>query len=210
MVLYDKDKSYYDYYFDLKVLLHYQSRFAHSSFLGSDIKELAQENDIPIRVLDENDNILRDLEKEIEKLEEGAEVENSFNSSQPLAKLSSNEIEITKETINVSIVNIEAMNYFIEKNEKMKEAKRAQHKEGSKPMISIYKKEDWRIFKSENDPSLKKRNESWVEKILLSLENEAKPFIAGGVKHFVGSDNVIDMLENEGFKITKIEDNCQF
>ena len=79
--------------------------------------------------------------------------------------------------------------------------------------MSAYKKEAWSsLGKTESDAILKNRNESWLEKILSSFENADKAlFITAGINHFVFSDNVLDMLEDEGFTITKInEENCQF
>ena len=56
------------------------------------------------------------------------------------------------------------------------------------------------------DNLLKNRNIIWVEKINQALNTEENNtiFVAGGVLHFLGSDNVIDMLEEEGFNIKRL------
>ena len=65
-------------------------------------------------------------------------------------------------------------------------------------------------FIGSSDSLAKNRNESWIEKMLLSSENQSI-FIAAGYAHFIGSDNVLNLLESEDFKITLIdEESCQF
>ena len=67
--LYEENKNYLDYFFDLKTMAFYDSFFSYkpSSFLDDEIKQLALNYNIPIKALDKDHNIIADLEKEIEK-----------------------------------------------------------------------------------------------------------------------------------------------
>ena len=57
----------------------------------------------------------------------------------------------------------------------------------------------------EQDILLKDRNALWVERILTALENSEYKniFVAGGLAHFIGKDNVLDMLKKEGFTVKR-------
>ena len=59
---------------------------------------------------------------------------------------------------------------------------------------------------------LKNRNIIWVEKINQALNTEENNtiFVAGGILHFLGSDNMIDMLKEEGFNIKKLHCSLEF
>ena len=211
--LYNKDKFFYDYFFDIMLMNFFDAGFEVSGsilpemklsdkLLDDKIGKLSIENDIFVRLLDDdNEQILRDLKEEMEKREEvevGIKQEltaenidhaiNQYDGARTILIEWFNQQKIVNQTLNLSIV-------------------------------FNYKEENWSYFDNlENTALLKNRNESWVEKILSSLENEDKAFtehksffIAAGVLHFVGSDNVIDMLKGEGFKIRKInEESCQF
>ena len=215
--LYNKDKFFYDYFFDI-ILMAWTD--AYIEVYGSDLRKqallyavldmeienlLPVENDILVRSLDDNEKILRDLKektKQPEKDEAGIKQ------------------EITAEHIN------EAINKYYETRASMIKYY-IQDKIATQELIqalpSHYNQENWSYFYEfndtyKNDALLKNRNELWVEKILSSLENEDKAFIehkplfmSAGALHFVGSDNVLDRLKGEGFKITKInEESCQF
>ena len=196
--LYAKNKSYYDYFFDLHTLLQYQAYSAHSSFLDNEIKKLALKNNIPLIALDDKNSkkILISLEEEIKNLE-------------GLDRAG----KVTKELINGFIEEYEELNPLTKKDEKLKQEKEALLRSIHSVVISNYKHGS-RSKKIKSDAALKNRNEIWVEKILSHLKDADKPlFIAGGASHFSQNqdDNILDMLENKGFKITNInEDNCQF
>ncbi len=191
--LYAKDKSYYDYLVDLTLREEYEAIYFSEKYLDFEIVELAQENDIPIKQLDNNDNIISDLEEEIKKME--AEFETNY--------------EITNGEIDQKIGDY--VTNYVENYETTKEAFIEEYE---LHVVPIYKTDGWSSVsgKIENDALLKNRNELWVEKILSTSENADKAlFIAGGAAHFIFSDNVLDMLEDEGFTIKKInEENCQF
>ncbi len=192
--LYAKDKSYYDYLVDLILREDYEQSYFFEKDLDFEIIELARENDIPIKQLDNNDNFISDLKEEIKKMEK--------------AKFETN-YEVTNVNIDQRIEYY--ITYYIEN---YKTTKEALIKEYELKRVSKYKTEDWSslLGKIESDAILKNRNELWVEKILSTSENADKAlFIASGVLHFVDSDNVLDMLEDKGFTIKKInEENCQF
>ena len=191
--LYDEDKSYYDYLFDFSTRVSYEVYHSFQKRMDIEITELARGNDIPIKELDNTNNTISDLEEEIKQLEK--------------AKVEQN-LEITNEVID-QLIEAYVINYV----ENYEETKKVNIESVKLYEAPPYKKEDWSSFgEIESDAILKNRNEIWVEKILSSSENTDKAlFVAGGAVHFVSSDNVLDMLEDEGFTITKInEENCQF
>ncbi len=192
--LYAKDKSYYDYFFDMILREDYEQSYFFEKDLDFEIIELARENDIPIKQLDNDDNTISDLKEEVKKMEK--------------AKFKRN-YEITDGEI-YNIIEDYVTNYV----ENYETTREAFIKEYELKRVSKYKTEDWSslLGKVESDALLKNRNELWVEKILSTSENADKAlFIAGGAAHFIFSDNVLDMLEDEGFTIKKInEENCQF
>ncbi len=192
--LYAKDKSYYDYLVDLTLREEYEAIYFFEKDLDFDIVKLARENDIPIKQLDNDDNTISDLKEEINKMEK--------------AKFKTN-YEITNGKIDQTIKDY--VTNYVENYETTREAF---IKEYELHIVPKYKTEDWSSVsgKIESDALLKNRNELWVEKILSTSENADKAlFIASGVLHFVDSDNVLDMLEDKGFTIKKInEKNCQF
>lgn len=50
---------------------------------------------------------------------------------------------------------------------------------------------------------LKDRNKIWVEKIDNYHKKEALLFVAGGVSHFIDENNVLEMLQNIGYKVNR-------
>jgi uncharacterized protein YbaP (TraB family) len=74
-----------------------------------------------------------------------------------------------------------------------------------------YKKGDSDLFlkkqkirsKELDDCLLKDRNKIWVEKIDTYHKKDAPLFVAGGLLHFIGQDNVIDLLQNIGYKVRR-------
>ena len=209
--LYNKDKFFYDYFFDIIYLtmidaaieVYGSDLYEHelsSKALDKEIGNLSVENNILIRSLDDNEKILRDLQEETKKLEKDeAEIKQ----------------EIVAEYIDDFITN------YSEHRVVMIEYL-SQQKILTQKLIQIsvshYNQENWSYFDKLNDALIKNRNKLWVKKILSSLENKDKAFIehkslfiAAGAFHFVDSDNVLDILKNEGFKIIKInEESCQF
>ena len=71
---------------------------------------------------------------------------------------------------------------------------------------TIDKAQEQKLEGMVKDKLLKNRNIIWVEKITQALNTEENNtiFVAGGVLHFLGSDNVIDRLKEEGFNIKKL------
>ena len=55
-----------------------------------------------------------------------------------------------------------------------------------------------------NKELLVKRNNSWMGKILRELIVADTMFVAAGVAHFLGEENVLSLLEQEGFVITDL------
>lgn len=193
--LYGENKSYLDYYFDIFFIAHYDAFFSQKKYLDAEIIKLALDHNIPIESLDENKNVIADLEKEITDL----------------YKMEGQDIQVRNTDIDQIIVDYENI--------------KQQYLDSYSLVISNYKSTDWKSqtegfesviikivnwFIGSSDALLKNRNESWIEKMLLSSENQSI-FIAAGYAHFTGSDNVLNLLESEGFKITLIdEESCQF
>ncbi|MDE0091820.1 MAG: TraB/GumN family protein [Oligoflexia bacterium] len=54
---------------------------------------------------------------------------------------------------------------------------------------------------------LRKRNENWLKKLVSAQEQ--KMFVAGGLAHFTGSDNVLDGLRRSGYSVRRFNSDCQ-
>lgn len=194
--LQDENKNYLDYYFDIFFIAEYDAFFSHKKYLDAEITKLALDYNIPIESLDTNKNTISDLEKEIGDLH----------------KMEGQNVKVRSKDIDQIIANYNNI--------------KQQYLDSYSPMISNYKSMDWKsqtewfgsiitklaswIFGS-SDALLKNRNEAWIEKMLLSGSENQSIFIAAGYAHFTGSDNVLNLLEDEDFEITLIdEENCQF
>ena len=57
---------------------------------------------------------------------------------------------------------------------------------------------------------IKERNENWLKKIASAHQEEENKsmFIAAGLAHFTGDDNVLDMLKGEGFTVKRYSAGC--
>lgn len=193
--LYDENKVYLDYYFDIFFIAAYDAFFSQKKYLDAEVVKLALDHNISIESLDANKNTLADMEKEIADLYE----------------VEGQDTPVRNTEIDQIIADYENI--------------KQQYLDSYSVMISDYKSKDWKSltggfgsvitkvinwFIGSSGSLSKNRNESWAEKMLLSSENQSI-FIAAGYAHFTGFDNVLDILENEGFKITLIgEESCQF
>ena len=163
--------------------------------IDAEVIKLALDHNIPIESLDANKNTIADLEKEITDL----------------YKMEGQDTQVRNTDIDQIIADYENIkqqyldsNSLVISNYKSTDLKSQTEGFGS----VIIKIVNW--FIGSSDALLKNRNESWIEKMLLSSENQSI-FIAAGYGHFIGSDNVLNLLESEGFKITLIdEESCQF
>lgn len=52
---------------------------------------------------------------------------------------------------------------------------------------------------------LSQRNRAWIPVILEHLEKSDSLFVAGGAGHFIGRDNVLSLLEEEGFSVERVQ-----
>ncbi len=66
----------------------------------------------------------------------------------------------------------------------------------------LLKELDYLYYENE----LKQRNEQWVAKIddLLKNEHNHRYFFAFGIGHFFGEDNVVELLREVGYKVTRV------
>ena len=57
---------------------------------------------------------------------------------------------------------------------------------------------------------LKERNQLWWNKLKTALEGKknSRIFLAAGVHHIIGNHNLLDMLQEEGFHIRRMEADC--
>lgn len=53
------------------------------------------------------------------------------------------------------------------------------------------------------DAVLYKRNRNWIGPLKTMLESDGKYFVAVGAGHLAGENNVIELLENEGYRIVR-------
>lgn len=57
----------------------------------------------------------------------------------------------------------------------------------------------------EREYFLSLRNRAWIPRIIQNLKSEGFTTIAAGIYHFVGEDNVIQLLEAEGYKAERLQ-----
>ena len=173
--LYEENKNYLDYFFDLKTMAFYDSFFSYkpSSFLDDEIKQLALNYNIPIKALDKDHDIIVDLEKEIKKID-GLKGQNTSFDNKYIDLIINNYDTLLKQVNTVLFSSV----------------------------VSDYKSKDWKSLtekiQSDNfgNALLKNRNESWIEKMLLASKNQDKAiFVAGGTAHFIGPNNVLSLLK---------------
>ena len=62
----------------------------------------------------------------------------------------------------------------------------------------------------QQDIVFKNRNALWVKKFKKSRARRDQVFLAGGAAHFIGPDNVLDMLKEDGFTIERMTSSCGF
>ena len=139
------------------------------------VAEIAQAHNIRIKVLDNNSQIADDLEME--------------------KKEDSDPFLITRDLIESSVNN----------HEQIVEKMRRFHLE----MAELYVAGNAILPFVEFDVSpafLKNRNALWMKKLKEAHENpEHKSlFVAAGLRHFVGSFNLIDQLKEEGFAVSRM------
>ena len=60
---------------------------------------------------------------------------------------------------------------------------------------------------SDGKLALKDRNEKWTAKFKSAYEDYDQMFVAGGVAHFAGPHNMLDMLREEGFFVQRVSCN---
>ena len=176
MYKWQKKKEYFIEYFDISFIAVYDAFFSQKKYLDAEIVKLALDHNIPIESLDTNKNTIADLEKEIEDL----------------YKMEGQDVKVKGTEIDQIIADYENI--------------KQQYLDSYPLVISNYKSTDWKsqtegfggvITKIVNwvigssDSLEKNRNESWIEKMLLSSENQSI-FIAVGYAHFTGSDNILN------------------
>ena len=195
--LYDKNKNYLDYFFDIVFVTNYDAFFSLKKILDAEIIKLALDHNIPILSLDENKKTVSKLEKEIEELKN---------------KRTGREVKINKADIDQMTANYESLkqtnlDHYSNLISGYKPPDREIETKASESLASRIVK--W-LFGRGSSPLLQNRNELWVEKMLSSNEDQAI-FLSGGYLHFIGYNNVLDILEKKGFKITLIDsESCKF
>lgn len=61
-----------------------------------------------------------------------------------------------------------------------------------------------------SDPELREallvgRNRAWIDQLLPEIENGAKPMVAVGAAHLIGTDGLAEMLRTRGYKVTRLQ-----
>ena len=136
------------------------------------------------------------------------------NNTRPMSEKEFQDKMMSKKTI--GFVGITGIEDFVESYDQMKESFSLVIKNTVETVLSnlsqaLYqnnlKEQEQTIEEVVTDnPLLKNRNIIWVEKINQALNTEENNtiFVAGGAAHFLGPDNVIDMLKEASFNIKKL------
>ena len=184
-----KDYDYVDYLYLMvssTMLDYFFSRYLDSS-LDFQMANTAQSGDIRIRPLDNNKSVL------------GYSSGVAF-SNQRRDETAIEEIEIGSEFMNRISINLINAQPLPEAS-----SSKTVYLSGSEEGVRQMLNSDY-VSKEQIDILLKNRNELWFQKIIEAFESleYANIFVAGGLAHFIGLFNVLDMLEAEGFTIQRL------
>ena len=170
----DTEDSYAELIYRLNAIAYYRAYHSLPS-LDKQVKQMALSHSVEIKPLDNNKRLNKDFY-------------NKASSNKPIQFVGLNDVE---ETIN-SLDNITELYQQILLNP-----------------AKIYQFYDDMLFQTPNKGLdhqilLKNRNKLWLEKFLTAREEYESIFLAGGLKHFIGDDSLLNMLEQEGFSIQRI------
>ena len=167
--------NHVDFVHFIQRIATYKALFSFPS-LDSQIKKIALSHSIEIKALDDNKRIGKDLQ--------------ATSSSKPSYPVDHTVIEQL----------IEGMDNLV-----------AQMKLQYVQISQIYKLYDANLLREvvvSKLPSkkilLKNRNELWLEKFIEAHEKYENIFLAAGVAHFIGAHNMLDMLKEKGFSLSRM------
>ncbi len=96
-------------------------------------------------------------------------------------------------------------NNFTKEDVEQKIANYPQCLEYAKDFVNQYKTGQLSLNDSSDGKfALKDRNERWTAKFKSAYGDYDQMFVAGGVAHFIGPHNMLDMLREEGFSVQRV------
>lgn len=171
----DTQRGYGDYFHSIKMMAYYEASFSEDYFMDDEIEKIGSDKNIDMEGLDE----------------EAAIIEFLNNNNEGFKKISVNRFLIEREIEN----HEQLTNYW---------------KEQISNSVRIYKASliESPILNSGNtllfDTIFRQRNKIWLEKFQKAHENQEYEniFLTGGLLHFTGPFNLLDMLEEREFSVT--------
>ena len=183
----DRRGSYFDYFFYLMAKMEFEFllRLSSKGMMDTEIAALAKSKKIELKALEESH--YQALEKTLEGKDAPAEafIDRAF-------------IEELAET--------GLYNKMGRAKESRFEAVKEAYKSGDGRKVNLSSS----LSPAGKKYLLEERNRLWLKRLKAEMEGEeAGPvFVAAGVKHFIGPANLLNMLEEEGFLIRRLEPDC--
>ena len=168
--------------------------------------------DIPLTALDSEVTERKKVDIMIEEMENSIIVAETFlrmkgmvlNQKQSIEEISNTPYDQLRTSV-VTALQIEtAIDTYYKYIESMKQFMEDEDN------IRIYKQGDSddqkRLSASENNDEfiLKQRNQEWFAKFITAQKNYNRIFVAVGVMHLIGENNLLDMFKKEGFIINRM------
>ena len=178
---YNKEDFLKETFYFLYLTAFYDAFFDMDQFMDNEVALFSKNNKIPIKALD-NDQLSLVSEKD---------TQNSMSE---------------KEGYPVMINTIEQLIATYEEEKEIFSSLLKTLKDQTLSSLSQGHLKELEQEINVTDNLLKNRNIIWVEKINQALNTEENNtiFVAGGAAHFLGPDNVIDMLKEASFNIKKL------
>ena len=172
----DREASYADFIYYLNTIAYYKAYYSLPS-LDDQVKQIALSHSIKIKPLDNNSRLNKDFYLKP-------------SPNKPVQFIDRNDIEKIIKEIDSMIQLYQQI--FLD-------------------TAQVYRSYDINFFNqvikeevSDEQILLKNRNELWLKKFLEEHEEYENIFIAAGLKHFIGSHNLLDMLEDKGFSVERM------
>ena len=175
----DPEGSHADFFHFIRFIV-YNEAYSSFSSLDDQIEEIAFSQSVTIKTLDDNKQVNEDIHSQAP-------------SGKPLELVDYTTIEQLIERIAISV--------YLRGRRMLR-------------FVQVYKSYDIDRFKDafreESDESaieevlLRNRNELWLQKFMKAQAEYENIFLAAGVRHFIGSYNLLDMLEDNGFSIERM------
>ena len=177
--------NHVDFVHFIQRIATYKALFSFPS-LDSQIKKIALSHSIEIKALDDNKRVSKDFD---DNKRIGKDLQ-ATSSSKPSYTVDHTVIEQLIEGMDNLVAQIKLQSVQISQIYKLYDANRLRE-------VVVSKLPSKKIL-------LKNRNELWLEKFMEAHEKYENIFLAAGVAHFIGAHNMLDMLKEKGFSLSRM------